>query len=196
MGGSRRPSYARGVLAFTIVDGSAQDHRDIEVPLGTSVFPGAPLDAHGLTIPLVLGTALGIAPTLVSSTANGTLATPLPAADVETIDLTETGANFPAAGAIVVGGETITYTGRRVGLLLNGVAALQLLSPVRSAPVAHLAGEVVGLAPPIIYRYLIGLGLTPLELLAVRDQNGAITAVYVCAEPASPASGHGRARTA
>jgi len=169
------PRLTRGVLTFTIVDGSAQDHRDIEVPLGTSVFPGAPLEAHGLTIPLILGTALGVSPTLVSSVANGTLATPLPAEGVDTINLQETGANFPEAGAIVIGSETITYSGRRVGLLLDGASALQLLAPVRSAPAAHLAGEAVMLAPPIVYRYLIGLGLTPLELLAVRDQDGAMT---------------------
>jgi hypothetical protein len=181
------PRLARGVLTFTIVDGSAQDHRDIEVPLGTSLFPGAPLDAHGLTIPLVIGTALGVAPTLVSSVAHGTLATPLPAAAVETVNLQETGANFPEAGAIVVGGETITYSGRRVGLLLDGASTLQLLAPVRSAPVAHPAGEAVTLAPPIVYRYLIGLGLTPLELLAVRDVNGVIaTYTFVPNTPGSP----------
>ena len=182
------PRLTRGVLTFTIVDGSAQDHRDIEVPLGTSVFPGAPLDAHGLTIPLVIGTALGVSPTLVASVANGTLATPLPAAAVETVNLSETGATFPAAGAIVVGAETITYSGRRVGLLLDGASALQLLAPVRSAPVAHLAGEAVTLAPPIVYRYLIGLGLTPLELLAVRDQDGAVaTYTFVTDPPGLPA---------
>jgi hypothetical protein len=182
------PRLVRGVLTFTIVDGLAQDHRDIEVPLGTSVFPGAPLDARGLAIPLVIGTALGVSPTLVASVANGTLATPLPASAVETVNLTETGATFPAAGAIVVGSETITYSGRRVGLLLDGVSALQLLSPVRSAPVAHLAGEAVTLAPPIVYRYLIGLGLTPLELLAVRDQDGVIaTYTFVTDPPGLPA---------
>lgn len=181
------PRLARGVLTLTIVDGSAQDHRDIEVPLGTSLFPGAPLDAHGLTIPLVIGTALGVAPQLVSSTAQGTLATQLPATAVETINLAETGANFPDAGAVLVGTETITYSGRRVGLLLDGASALQLLAPVRSAPVTHNAGEVVTLAPPIVYRYLIGLGLTPLELLAVRDANGVIgTYTFVPNTPGSP----------
>ena len=146
----------------------------------TSLFPGAPLDAHGLTIPLVIGTALGVAPTLVSSTAQGTLATPLPATAVETVNLAETGANFPAAGAILVGGETITYSGRRVGLLLDGGAALQLLAPVRNAPVTHNAGEAVALAPPIVYRYLIGLGLTPLELLAVRDAAASSPRIRSC----------------
>jgi len=182
------PRLTRGLLTFTIVDGLAQDHRDIEIPLGTSVFPGAPLDARGLAIPLVIGTALGVSPTLVASVANGTLATPLPAAAVETVNLTETGATFPASGAIAVGSETITYSGRRVGLLLDGVSALQLLSPVRSAPVTHLAGEAVTLAPPIVSRYLIGLGLTPLELLAVRDESGVIdTYTFVTDPPGLPA---------
>ena len=51
----------------------------------------------------------------------------------------------------------------------------------------HNAGEAVTLAPPIIYRYLIGLGLTPLELLAVRDAGGVIGAyTFVPNTPGSP----------
>jgi hypothetical protein len=164
----------RGTLTFTLVDGVDTDHRDIELPVGATAFPGSPLDAHGQSIPLIIGTALGLEPLLVGADAMGTLATALPAAAVPTIDLVETAASFPNNGALLIGSETLAYDGRRVGLLPDGTSTLQLLAPTRAAPVTHAAGTVVSLPPPIYSRYLVGLGLGALELLAVRDEAGPV----------------------
>ena len=164
----------RGMLSFTLVDGVDTDHRDIEIPIGATVFPGSPLDAHGQSVPLIIGTALGLQPPLVGGPAGGTLATALPDAAVPTIDITETAASFPASGTVLIDAETLTYTGRRVGLLPDGTSTLQLLSPERTAAVTHPAGTVVALAPPVAYHYLVGIGIGDLEVLAVRDQDGPI----------------------
>ena len=164
----------RGTLSFTLVDGVDTDHRDIEIPVGATAFPGSPLDAQGQSIPLIIGTALGLQPLLVGGEAVATLATALPAADVPTIDLAETAAAFPGNTTLLIEAETLTYDGRRVGLLPDGTSTLQLLNPQRLAPVVHAAGTLVTIAPPIQYRYLVGIGLGDLELLAVRDQDGPI----------------------
>jgi hypothetical protein len=166
----------RGTLSFTLVDGVDTDQRDIELPIGATVFPGSPLDAHGQSVPLIIGTALGLQPPLVGGPAGGTLATALPTVAVPTLDITETAANFPASGAVVIDAETVTYTGRRVGLLPDGTSTLQLLAPDRPTPVAHAAGTAVALAPPVAYHYLVGIGIGDLEVLAVRDQDGPVTA--------------------
>ena len=124
-------TLTRGVLSFTLVDGVAAEHRDLEIPLGSSVFPGSPTAAHGQAVPLIFGTALGLEPVLVAGDAEGTLATPLATTPVTTIDLVETAAAFPDSGTLTIDAETLTYSGRRLGVLLNGQAALQLLNPVR-----------------------------------------------------------------
>ena len=164
----------RGTLSFTLVDGVETDHRDIEVPVGATAFPGSPLDAHGQSIPLIIGTALGLQPLLVGADAIGTLAIPLPATAVPSVDLVETAASFPNNGGLLIESETLAYDGRRIGLLPDGTSTLQLLAPTRAAPVAHAAGTVVSLPPPIYSRYLVGLGLGTLEVLAVRDQDGPV----------------------
>lgn len=168
-----------GQCSFRLVDGAAEEHRSLEIPIGTRAFAGSPLAAHGQAVPLIIGTALGLQPPLVAGGAVGTLASALTTALPSSIDLTEADASFPPSGTLLVGSESIGYTGRRVGLLPNGTSALQLLAPVRSAPVAHSAGVVVQLAPPVIYRYLVGVGLAALEPIAVRDQDGPVTGFSV-----------------
>jgi hypothetical protein len=181
-------ALTRGILSFTLVDGVAAEHRDLEIPLGSSVFPGSPTAAHGQAVPLIFGTALGLEPVLVAGDAQGTLATPLSATPVTTIDLVETAAPFPDSGTLTIDAETLTYSGRRLGVLLNGQATLQLLAPVRSAPVAHAAGSSVTLAA-VTYRYLLGTGVPGLEVLAVRDDAGPVLAYTLVTDPPGTPAG-------
>lgn len=142
---------------FALVDGTIREAINLSTPLGLQYFPGTPQAFRSQSIPLVVGAARNI-PLIpvVYGAVVGTLAQAMDTASL-TIVLNEIGLNFPTAGQVLIGSETILYAGRRITNIL-GKSYLELNTLTRSAPAAHALAASVARSNLGITVFLVGYG--------------------------------------
>jgi hypothetical protein len=140
---------------FTIeaLDGTFRRHKIVQTILGELTYPAT--TQLGAAAPLLLGHVPQIlTPLRVTGTASSSLAQAIDTSQTYCY-LTDVSSPFPSSGSILIGSETITYTGRTIDLV-DGAAALKLTGLTRGgSPSAAAKGTAVTLTG-VVYTWLIG----------------------------------------